>query len=250
MERIKTDSRFQGIKYLSGDFTDEATLLRANIKTAERILVLSDYSENFSQLEIDSRTVLAVLTIENLNPRMYIAAELIDAKFEKHLSLAHCDEIILSTDYERNLLVSASSGQGLSHVLRDLISEESGEGLFIKEIEPQFIGMTYKSYRRTLSGRAVLIGLLENTGNFYQRRREALAEAQKNPNIQKTVQNLKKIKELRSNDPVITPPDDYIIGTNTRAIFVHGRSLASQRIEDNAQLANISAIKKITDEVS
>lgn len=77
--------------------------------------------------------------MENLNPKLYIAAELIDSKFEKHLSLAHCDEIILSTDYERSLLVSASSGMGISHVLRELITETSGEGLFIDDIPEKFI---------------------------------------------------------------------------------------------------------------
>ncbi|NLC93341.1 MAG: hypothetical protein GX677_07775, partial [Treponema sp.] len=65
MERIKDDSRFRGINYLSGDFSDEATLLRAYIKTTERALILSDKAESFSALETDSRTVLAVLTMDN-----------------------------------------------------------------------------------------------------------------------------------------------------------------------------------------
>lgn len=222
MECIKSDKRFRGINYLSGDYTDEATLVRANIKTAERALILSDSSQTFSALETDSRTVLAVLTMENLNPRMYIAAELLDEKFEKHLSLAHCDEIILSKDYERSLLVSASSGMGLSHVLHDLITEVSGEGLYIDDIPEEFIGRTYRDYRRGLKTHAVLIGILENTGNFYQRRREALAEAQKNPDMKKIVNNLKKVKLLQSNKPVLTPPDEYIINPNSKGIFVRG----------------------------
>lgn len=222
MERINEDSRFHGINYISGDFTDEATLLRANIKTTERDLILSDKAESFSALETDSRTVLAVLTIENLNPRMYIAAELLDSKFEKHLSLAHCDEIILSTDYERSLLVSASSGQGLSHVLRELITEVSGEGLYIDDIPEEFFGKTYRDYRRGLRTTSVLIGILENTGNFYQRRKEALTEAQKNPDMKKIVTNLKKVKNLKSNQPVLAPSDDYIILPNSKGIFVQG----------------------------
>src|SRR5574344_320679 len=225
MERIKDDSRFRGINYLSGDFSDEATLLRANIKTAERALILSDKAQSYSALETDSITVLAVLTMDNLNPRMYIAAELLDSKFEKHLSLAHCDEIILSTDYERSLLVSASSGQGLSHVLRELITEVSGEGLYINDIPSDFIGKTYREYRRGLKTTAVLIGILENTGNFYQRRKEALTEAQKNPDMKKIVTNLKKVKQLKSNQPILAPSDDYIILPNSKGIFIQGHSI-------------------------
>ncbi len=223
MDIIKTDKRFKGIIYLFGDYTDEATLLRANIKLAERVLILSDFSHNSSPMEIDSRTVLAVLTIGSLNSRIYTAAEIIDTKFQQHLSLAHCDEIILSTDYERSILVSASSGTGLSHVLRELITEKSGEGLIINDIPFEFIGKTYREYRRSLSGGRVLIGLLENTGNFYSRRKEALHEAQKNPDIRQIVTNLKKIKKLKSNEPILTPPDEYIIKPNSRGIFVCGR---------------------------
>ena len=228
IDRIKSTTRFRGMKFLTGDYTDEATLLRANVKEAARVLVLADRSQSFSPLEIDSRTVLTILTIENLNPRIYTAAELIDSKFEKHLSLAKCDEIILTQDYERSLLVSASSGQGLSHVLRELLTEVSSEGLVIEDIPKEYVGQCYKDFRRSLSGGKVLIGILENTGNFYSRRKEALAAAQKNPDMHSIVENLKKVKLLKSNEPILTPPDEYVIPQNSRAIFVCGRK---QKIE-------------------
>ena len=224
MEKIKADSRFKNINYIHGDFTDEDTLLKSQIKTAERTLILADNSENFSSLETDSRTVLAVITIKNLNPKIYCVAEIIDSKFEKHLSLAHCDEIILSADYGQNLLIQASSGKGMSHILRELISEESDSGILICDIPQKFVGNNYGDFRLSLKTSDILIGLLENTGNFYSRRQEALAEAQKNPNVEEVVSNLKKVKSLKSNLPVFAPKDDYIIPKNAKAIFIHGNS--------------------------
>ena len=224
MEKIKADSRFKNINYIHGDFTDEDTLLKSQIKTAERTLILADNSENFSSLETDSRTVLAVITIKNLNPKIYCVAEIIDSKFEKHLSLAHCDEIILSADYGQNLLIQASSGKGMSHILRELISEESDSGILICDIPQKFVGNNYGEFRLSLKTSDILIGLLENTGNFYSRRKEALAEAQKNPNVEEVVSNLKKVKSLKSNLPVFAPKDDYIIPNNAKAIFIHGTS--------------------------
>ena len=224
MEKIKAHSRFKNINYIHGDFTDEDTLLKSQIKTAERALVLADNSENFSNLETDSRTVLAVLTIKNPNPKIYCVAEIIDSKFEKHLSLAHCDEIILSADYGQNLLIQASSGKGMSHILRELISEESDSGILICDIPQKFVGNNYGEFRLSLKTSDILIGLLENTGNFYSRRKEALAEAQKNPNVEEVVSNLKKVKSLKSNLPVFAPKDDYIIPKNAKAIFIHGNS--------------------------
>ena len=67
----KTNS---AINFLRGDFTDEDTLIKAQIKNADRVMILADKSEQFSTLETDSRTVLAVITIKNLNPRIYCVA--------------------------------------------------------------------------------------------------------------------------------------------------------------------------------
>ena len=223
MENLRSDIRFKGIHYVAGDFSDETTLKRAKIEEAERTLVISDQSQKLSQLETDSKTVLAVLTMTNLNPDLYIAAELIDSKFKRHLEMAHCDEIILANDYERKLIVSASSGIGMSQIITELVSSDSESGIYMEEIPTTFIGKSYGEYRDSLKTDAVLIGLLENTGNFHQRRTEALKEAQKTPNIKKIVENLKKIKHLKSNDPVIAPSASYIIKPNSRAIFIMGR---------------------------
>lgn len=225
IEDIMEESRFKGIHYVFGDFADENILKRALIQKAERALIISDHSKNYSDLEIDSRTVLAAISMSNLNPGMYIAAELIDSKFQKHLHMAHCDEIVLTTDYEHNLLASASSGMGYSNVMRALISDDADSGILIEDIPKAFVGKTYIEYRRTLKYPMVLIGLLLNTGNFQQRRKDALREAQKNPNIAKIIDNLKKVKTFKSNQPVLTPPDNFIIQRNTKAIFVKGKPM-------------------------
>ena len=61
---------------------------------------------------------------------------------------------------------------------------------------------------------------------LYNRRQEALAEAQKNPNMEKIVANLKKVKTLKSNIPVFNPPESYIIPESSKAIFIHGKKEA------------------------
>ena len=225
IENLLDLERFKEIHYVSGDFADENVLKRANIQTAERALIISDHSKEYSDMEIDSRTVLAVISMSNINPGMYIAAELIDSKFEKHLRMAHCDEIILTTDYEHNLLASASGGMGYSNVMRALISDDADSGILIEDIPSQFFGKSYSEYRKSLSYPKILIGLLLNTGNFHQRRKDALREALRNPDIKTVVGNLNKVKTLKSNQPVLTPPDDYIIMRNTKAIFVRGKPL-------------------------
>lgn len=221
LEQIRSDSRFKGINYISGDFSDESVLKRAHIEDAERALVISDRSKNYSDLEIDSRTVLAVLTMENINPGIYIAAELIDSKFEKHLSMAHCDEIILTADYEHSLLATASSGMGYSNVIRALIGDDAENGIIIEDIPASFEGKTYGELKKSVGQNSgVLIGLLLNTGNFHQRRKDALREAQKNPNVKQIVDDLKKVKLLKSNEPLLLPDESFVIQKYAKAIYV------------------------------
>ncbi|MBP5156257.1 MAG: NAD-binding protein [Treponema sp.] len=229
MQQLKSHDSYKDISYVSGDFTDESTLKRACIKEAERILVISDKSKDYSELEVDSRTVLAVLTIENLNPGLYVVAELMSPKFEKHLKMAHCDEIILTQDYEQALLATASSGQGYSHVISTLISSnDANSGILIGDIPSEFVGKTYgdlKAYEADKrSQHGLLIGILLNSGNFHHRRTEALREAQKNPDISKIIDNLQKVKQLKSNEPVLAPPSTFVIPRHSKAIFVRGKA--------------------------
>ena len=37
-----------------------------------------------------------------------------------------------------------------------------------------------------------------------------------------TIDNLKKVKTLKSNEPVLTPASDFVIQKNTKAILVRG----------------------------
>lgn len=229
IEQLRSIPKFKNIKYISGDFSDEETLEKAKIKNASRALVISDQSKKFSQLETDSRTVLAVLTMKNINPTIYIAAEIFDSKFENHLNLAHCDEIILTAEYERSLLATASSGMGYSNVISELIGKDADSGIIIEDIPTDFIGKTYKYLKDYIladkqhHSNSILIGLLLNAGNFHQRRKDALREAQKNPDVKKIVDDLKKVKTLKSNDPIFAPDDELIIPASSKAIFVKGK---------------------------
>ena len=102
----------------------------------------------------------------------------------------------------------------LPSVLDSLFKLEPGnaEGWFFKAL--------YLEQNGNKGG--VLVGLLLNTGNFHQRRKDALREAQKNPDIKAIVDNLKKVKTLKSNEPVLTPSADFVIQKNTKAILVRG----------------------------
>jgi voltage-gated potassium channel len=219
---VRNDPRLKGIRYVNGDFMEERDLIRAGIRGAVRVLVLADHLTQGDLQQIDSKTVMAVMSIKNLNRKAYVCAELLDTKYEKYLRLSHCDEILLSRDFVRAVVASAASGLGLSHVLQALISGDNGGRLATADVPESFIGKSYAELRDHYQARrsGQLIGLLENTGNILARKREALREAQKNPDISSLVPGLREVKTLTANEPVINPPPDYTIGRYTKGIVI------------------------------
>jgi voltage-gated potassium channel len=237
MDELRNDPRFTKIKFIYGDHTDENVLVRANIKKANTILLLADQIGNPTPMETDSRTVMASMTVEALNKKIYTCAELLDSKFEKHLKLSDVDEIILSRDHGRVLLANASSATGIGHVIDSLIGVHSPNPISVFSFPPRFVGSTFGELSAFMRNEYndILVGILENTGNMYMRKQEALKEAQKTPDISKLVENLKIVKHLQANDPIINPSPDYIINKNSKAIVI--KSGAKKDAKDTAASA-------------
>jgi voltage-gated potassium channel len=221
VDHIRSIPKFKYLKYLKGDYIDEKVLQRANVKGASTALVLADVSRQYSEQEVDSRTVMTVITIDSLNKNIYTCAELIDEKFEKYLKLANCDEIILTRELNKVLIANAASASGISHIATELLSPER-KCLDTSVFPNRFVGKPFAELSAFFkdSKQDIVIGLLENTGKIYERKKEALSEAQKTPDISKLVENLQRVKEITPNYPVLNPGDDYIIKNNSRAIVV------------------------------
>lgn len=224
IENIKMSNTLKYINFIHGDYIEESVLHRANLKEGKKILVLADRLMEGSIQEIDSRTVMAIITIKSITKSIYTCAELLDAKFKRYLQSSNCDEIILSSDYSRSLIANASAGSGISHVISELLDVKTNVSIDTIDIPKKFIGETFQDFSKYLleKNRSILIGLLENTGNFYLRKREALKEAQKTADISKLVDNLKEVKTLLPNLPVINPVYNYIIKKYSRAIIIEG----------------------------
>jgi voltage-gated potassium channel len=221
VENLRGEPELQAIRFVRGDYVDETVLHRANVKQAVRVLILADTSAQASAQEIDARAVMAVLTIKTISKYIYTCVELIDSKFKRYLENVHCDEILLSREHNRILLANAASASGISHVVHELIDVEKGP-LVTTRFPGRFVGDTFDNLGRHFreTDRSILIGVLENTGNIFHRKREALRDAQKTPDVARLVANLQAVKELRGNQPVFNPGPDYLIKPNSRAILI------------------------------
>jgi len=168
---------------------------------------------------------MTIITVKAMSKTIYATAEILDTKFERYLVSANCDEVISTTEYNRSLLANASAGSGISHVISELLNVNTTVGLNTVIPPKELVGKKYSELAAFYSRQdnTILIGILENTGNFHARKMEAIEQAQKTPDISTLVDSLKIVKTMTANKPVLNPSQDYIIGKHSKAIIIEGR---------------------------
>ena len=220
---LKEEKELKGVNYVRGDYFSESALLRANVKEARKVLILSDTFESRAISEVDSKTVMTVLTIKAMAKDVYTTAELLDMKYESYLKQAMCDEVIYSRDFSRRIIANTTATNGMSHIVYNMLaSDQSNSRLATLGIPEEYMGKTYGEYKSAFNvfKSSVLIGILENTGSPHRVKMEALREAQKTSDVSRLVNNLQKVKGLEVNRPFLVPPDDYVLQKYSKAIVL------------------------------
>lgn len=223
VEELKEEEMLRGLKFVRGDYFSELTLDRANVQKARKVLVIADTLESAAVSEVDSKTVMTVLTVKSMARTVYVTAEVLDRKFESYLKHANCDEILFSRDFSRQMLASTSATNGMSHIIHELLAHERTDSrLSTKEIPSRYIGGFFKDFRADYESpsRRVVLGVLENTGTPTRMKMEALREAQKTSDVSQLIANLQNVKGLEVNRPVFLPADDYQLQQHSLAIVL------------------------------
>lgn len=210
----------------------EIALEKASIRTAAKVMVLADESSpDASPTEIDARTIMTMMTIKRLAPDVYKIAEMLDPGFASYLKIADVDEIIYPREYSRFLIAGITASPGLAHTVYDLLRVDTPCVLTSVPIPDEFVGRTFGDFVRNFDDlpgdRRICIGLLENTGNIHVLRRRAKINAQKAGGYKAVIDNIRRVKEISSNRPVLNPGDDYVIRPFSLAVAVQTRDTAS-----------------------
>ncbi len=233
---LREEKTLKGLRFVKGDYFAESSLGRANIRQARKVFVLADTLESSATTEVDSKTVMTVMTLRSMAKDIYIGAELLDKKYEHYLKEAMCDEIILIRDYGRLLLANASVSSGISHILYNLLDIESGGSkLTTRRIPDKYVGQPYADYRESIDTRAdsLVLGILENTGSPNRIKMQALREAQKTSDVSRLVSNLTDVKMMEANRPVLQPGDDYLIQKYSMGIILEKIKSSGGMIGEN-----------------
>ncbi len=230
VDEIFSKTKLSAIKFIRGEYFDKNTLMKANVMHAQKVLIIPDEgifdnkerAERPSTFEIDSRTVMTVLSVKTLNKNVHVSAQLLERSFEVYLKKANCDEILFSDELHSNILIKSVLQDGLVNVFDVLIGKDRNSGIITKNIEPKFIGKSYADFTQTFekTPHSLVIGVLENIGQHHTIWNEAIRDAQKTANFRDMVNKLKNVKNLHPYNPVLLPEPEYVIPMYSAAIIL------------------------------
>jgi hypothetical protein len=184
---------------------------------------------------------MAAMTLSQIARGTLVAAEIYDPKMDHYLKIANVAEVIYTREYSRLILGNATAGTGIANVLYEILSPQTAVKIITTPIPEALVGKTYGEIKRAWTGfhgNSLLLGILENTGNSDSVRNRALRNAQKTANMNELVSNLKRVKSLRFNHPVFSPPNDYVVNEGSLAITLdHHREGAAHDEQSSDQAA-------------
>lgn len=223
MDNIIKSYNLQGIKYIQGDYSDEAVLINAGAKKAKKVVVIPNTFDSNDAESIDAKTAVIVMMLKSLNPEIYICAEVLTLKYKKHLTSFKCDEVIYGSQYTRFLLANAVNYAGITNVVDTLLNTNNKKSvLSLEPVITSYIGSTIKNVADEYKEKwgHIIIGVVENMGAERKLKREAISEAQKTPDISKLVKSLKEARVLEKNKAIINPDDSYILRKHSALIVI------------------------------
>jgi len=120
---------------------NEETLEMANLEKASTIIILGD--DRLEATARDAKVVLTTLTVESMNPKVYSVVELADQANKLHCQRANANEIIIGSELNSNLIASAASDHGVSHIVSELLSSRYGNELYAMPVPKEMAGSNF-----------------------------------------------------------------------------------------------------------
>lgn len=148
------------VYFVKGDPTNEADLKRAGIEHAMSAIVCpSDGSK-----EADMASILTVLAIESIQPKVRTVVEVNDPDHVPHFRRANVDEVMVTSKLAAHLLARSALYPGLSELVSDIVSGGEGSELYRVQLPDECLGKPIDDVSAMLrrNHSATLLGVSRN----------------------------------------------------------------------------------------
>ena len=122
------------VYFVRGDTTSSVDLERAGIPDAAAAIICPSDSSN----EADMRSILTVLAIETMAPKVRTVVEVNNPKHVEHVRRAHADEILVTSQLASRLLARTALYPGLAALVTDIVSGGDGSELYRVELPDEY----------------------------------------------------------------------------------------------------------------
>jgi voltage-gated potassium channel len=149
-----------GVYFVNGDITRAEDLRRAGIEEAMAAVVCPADASN----EADMRSILCVMAIEALAPKVRTVVEANNPAHVEHFQRAHADEIVVGSRIVSRLLARSSLYPGLAELVTDIVSGGEGSELYRVSLPDEYIGLSVDELSSKLRSdhRATLLSVSRN----------------------------------------------------------------------------------------
>jgi voltage-gated potassium channel len=231
VQELRAHPRLKNLQFVRGDFSHEIVLSQARPEKARKVLILADRAPLAngaipSMKETDSRTLMTSMLISHMARGIPVSAEVLDPTMDPYLKMANVSEVIYSREYNRLLIANASGQTGISNVIYELLNPLNPTVITSVALDEKYVGEKFgkiKSDYEKQYSQMLVIGILENTGNSYALKESALKKAQRTADVGNLVANLKAVKTMRFNHPVLSPSKDYVVTEGSTLIVIENR---------------------------
>ncbi len=141
-ELVELRARHDRLYFRKADPTRVEVLEEVGVRRAAGVIIVSDKHGNRAYADRDARTVLIALTVERLNPGVFVCAELIDGQHQDLLRMAGVEAVIIRDWYAGALMGSIGRSRGVSAVITDLLTPSAGNALHTLELPRAWAGQT------------------------------------------------------------------------------------------------------------
>ncbi len=148
------------VYFVKGDPTNEADLKRAGIEHAMSAIVCpSDGTK-----EADMASILTVLAIESIQPKVRTVVEVNDPDHVAHFRRANVDEVMVTSKLAAHLLARSALYPGLSELVSDIVSGGEGSELYRVQLPDECVGKPIDDVSAMLrrNHSATLLGVSRN----------------------------------------------------------------------------------------
>ncbi|MFC1547409.1 potassium channel family protein [Candidatus Neomarinimicrobiota bacterium] len=142
MQSLKNQYGYTRLKYIRGEFTREATLRQAQLEFARAVIVMPVESPTGGTN--DEKTILASLTIKNLNPKVHLIAYVHDKYSLAHVKRAKVDDVVLADNFSSFIAASHILEPGIPQTVEELMESSSPHRFQRVSIPKEFVGRPFE----------------------------------------------------------------------------------------------------------